>query len=140
MLKLGGYINIFIAASHLIGLLWAEQVFRFFRITKVMEELAQLHSSFPYLLTLFVSIVFLTFGLYGLSADGKIRTLPWLKPVVFFIANIYLLRGIAELVGLVMRGTNIVISLVYTFLAIAIGLLFLLGGLKKWQVSKNNKK
>ncbi len=137
MLKLGGYINIFIAVSHLIGFIWAEQVFQFFRIAKKMEELAQLHSSFPFLLTLFVSIVFLIFGLYGLSADGKFGELPLLKFVIFFIASLYLLRGVLELVGLALRGTNIFISLIYTFLALFIGFLFLFGGLKKWKTAKN---
>lgn len=139
MLKLGGYINIFIAISHLIGFIWAEQAFQFFRIAKKMEELAALHSSFPFLLTLFVSMIFFTFGLYGLSADGKFRKLPLLKPVVFFIASLYLLRGVLELVGLAMRGTNIFISLVYSFLALFIGLLFLLGGLKKWKTAKKKE-
>jgi len=79
MLKIGGDINIIIALGHIIGLFWAEQMFEVTGIGKEMTELAQTHSSLPYLLTIFVSIVFFIFKLYGLSADGKFRKLPFLK-------------------------------------------------------------
>ena len=98
MLKLGGYINIIIAIAHLIGLFWADQIFELTGIGKEMTELAYYHSSLPYLLTIFVSVVFFIFGLYGVSADNKLRRLPLLKPIIFTIAGIYLLRGIGELI------------------------------------------
>ena len=71
MLKIGGYINIFIAVGHIIGLFWADRMFEVAGIVKEMTKLAQTHSSLPYLLTIFVAIVFFIFGLYGLSADNK---------------------------------------------------------------------
>jgi hypothetical protein len=69
MLKLGGYINIIIAVAHIVGLFWADKMFEVTGIGKEMTELAQTNSSLPYLLTIFVAIVFFIFGLYGLSAD-----------------------------------------------------------------------
>ncbi|MDP2301815.1 MAG: hypothetical protein Q8N03_05250 [Ignavibacteria bacterium] len=98
LLRLGGYINILISVAHLIGLIWSEQMFEVTGIGKEMNELAQIHSSFPYLLTVFVAILFFIFGLYGLSADGKFRKLPFLKLVIFSIAGIYIFRGIGELI------------------------------------------
>ena len=131
MLKLGGYINIIIAIAHLIGLFWADQMFEVTGIGKEMTELAQYHSSLPYLLTIFVSIVFLIFGLYGLSADNKFRRLPFLKPIIFTIAGIYLLRGIGELIyDLEKQQADQFLEITYSLVAVFIGLLFLLGGLK----------
>ena len=91
MLKLGGYINIVIAIAHIVGLFWAEKMFEVTGIGNEMTKLAQTHSSLPYLLTIFVAVVFFIFGLYGLSADNKFRKLPFLKLIIFIIAGIYLI-------------------------------------------------
>lgn len=131
MLKLGGYINIIIAIAYLLGLVWADIMFEVTGIGKEMTELAQYHSSLPYLLTIFVSVVFLIFGLYGLSADNKFRRLPFLKPIIFTIAGIYLLRGIGELIfDLKKQQADQFLEITYSLVAVFIGLLFLLGGLK----------
>ena len=83
MLKLGGYINILIAAGHIVGLIWADKMFEVTGIREKMIGHAQIHSSLPYVLTIFVAVIFSIFGLYGLSADNKFRRLPFLKPVIF---------------------------------------------------------
>ena len=139
MLKLGGYINIAIAIGHIVGLIWADRMFEITGIGKEMTELAQIHFSFPYLLTIFVAIVFFIFGLYGLAADNKFRKLPFLKPVIFLIAVIYLLRGIGELIADNLQETNSTTETIYSIFAITIGLLFLIGGLKKWKLTTENK-
>lgn len=140
MLKLGGYINILIAVAHIVGLFWADKMFEVTGIGKEMTELAQTHSSLPYLLTIFVAIVFFIFGLYGLSADNKFRPLPLLKPVTFAIAGVYLLRGIGELIfDLEKEQTNQILEITYSLIAVFIGLLFLLGGLKKWKLKQTNE-
>ena len=130
MLKFGGYINIIIAIGHIIGLFWADKMFEVTGIGKEMTELAQIHFSLPYLLTIFIAIVFFAFGLYGLSADNKFRQLPIIKPVIFIIAGIYLLRGIGELIfDLEKQQTNQFSEISYSLIAVFIGLLFLIGGL-----------
>ena len=140
MLKLGGYINIIIAIGHIIGLFWADKMFEVTGIGKEMTELAQTHSSLPYLLTIFVAIVFFIFGLYGLSADNKFRKLPFVKPVIFTIAVIYLLRGIGELIfDLEKQQANQFLEITYSLIAVFIGLLFLIGGLKKWKLKLTNE-
>ncbi len=135
MLKLGGYINIFIAIGHLIGLIWADQMFEVTGIGKEMEELTKVHFSLPYLLTIFAAIVFFVFGLYGLSADNKFKKLPFLKFVIFLIAGIYLFRGLGELVFYTIQGANSTTETTYSLVALTIGLLFLIGGLKKWKLT-----
>ena len=140
MLKLGGYINIVIAIGHTVGLFWADKMFEVTGIGKEMTELAQTHSSLPYLLTIFVAIVFFIFGLYGLSADNKFRPLPLLKPVIFAIAGIYLLRGIGELIfDLEKQQAYQFLEVTYSLIAVFIGLLFLIGGLKKWKLKQTNE-
>ncbi len=140
MLKLGGYINIAIAIGHIVGLFWADKMFEVTGIGKEMAELSQTHSSLPYLLTFFVAIVFFIFGLYGLSADNKFKPLPFLKPVIFTIAGIYLLRGIGELIfDLEKQQANQILEITYSLIAVFIGLLFLLGGLKKWKLEQTNE-
>jgi hypothetical protein len=140
MLKLGVYINIVIAIGHIVGLFWADKMFEVTGIGKEMTELAQTHSSLPYLLTIFVAIVFFIFGLYGLSADNKFRPLPLLKPVIFTIAGIYLLHGIGELIfDLEKQQANQYLEITYSLIAVFIGLLFLIGGLKKWKLKQTNE-
>ena len=136
MLKLGGYINILIAIAHIFGIFWADKMFEVTGIGNEMAKLAQTHFSLPYLLTIFVAVVFLIFGLYGLSAGNKFRKLPFLKPVVFLIAGIYLLRGIGELVfDLEKQQANQFLEIIYSLIAVFIGLLFLIGGLQKWKLT-----
>jgi uncharacterized membrane protein len=139
MLKLGGYINILIAVGHIIGLFWADKMFEVTGIGKEMKELAQTHYSLPYLLTIFVAIVFFVFGLYGLSADNKFRKLPFLKSIIFLIAGIYLLRGLGELIADSIQGTNSTSETIYSLFALTVGLLFLIGGLKKWKLATETK-
>jgi hypothetical protein len=137
MLKIGGIINIIIAIAHLVGLLWAEQMFKVTGIGKEMTELAKIHSSFPYLLTLFVSVVFFIFGLYGLSADNKFRKLPFLKLGIFTISGIYIFRGVGELIfDMSKQNTSPFAETTYSLIALGVGLLFLIGGLKKWKLKK----
>lgn len=130
MLKIGGYINILIAVGHLIGLFWADKMFEITGVGKEMTELAQIHFSLPYLLTIFVSIVFFIFGLYGLSADNKIIKLPFSKFGVFLIAGIYLFRGLGELIFDLEKQAYQFAEITYSLIAVFIGLLFLIGGLK----------
>ena len=140
MLKLGAYINFLIAIGHIVGLFWADKMFEVTGIGKEMTELAQTHFSLPYLLTIFVAIMFFIFGLYGLSADNKFRKLPFLKLGIFTIAGIYLLRGIGELIfDMEMQQANQFSEITYSLFAIFIGLLYLIGGLKKWKMKHENK-
>lgn len=138
MLKIGGYINISIALAHIIGLFWAEQMFEKTGALEGMEELAQIHFSIPYLLTIFVATIFFVFGLYGLSASDKFRKLPFLKFGIYTIALIYIFRGIGEQAYNIFNGTTNTPETIQSMVALFIGFLFLFGGLKKWQIKKVN--
>lgn len=134
MLKLGGYINILIAIGHVVSLLWAEQAFELTGIADMMADLTQIHPSLPYLLTIIIVAVFLVFGLYGLSAENKIRKLPLLKPAIFTIAGIYLFRGVGGFIPIIAGQSNYpILDICYSLMAVFVGLLYLIGGLKKWK-------
>jgi len=139
MLKLGGYINILIAIVHIIGLFWADKMFEVTGIGNDMRELASIHSSLPYLLTILVAIAFFIFGLYGLSAENRFRKLPFLKIGIFSIAGIYIFRGLGKLLFDTIRGTHSTVETAYSLIALIIGLLFLFGGLKKWSLVTKRK-
>ena len=142
MLRLGGYLNILIALLHIIGLFWADKMFELSGIADGMALAAErIHPFYPYFITVVVAFFFFLFGLYGLSADNRIRKLPFVKPITFLIAGIYLLRGIGELIfGMDMQQADPILETAYSLIAVFIGLLFLIGGLKKFEGARNNKK
>jgi len=137
MLKLGGYINITISIGHIVGLFWAKQMFEITGIGEEMRKLSQINSSLPHLLTILVAIMFFIFGIYGLSADRKFRKLPFLKTVIFLISGIYLLRGLGELISDIIQGSNTLSETIYSIFALIVGLLYLFGGLRKWNLKEN---
>ncbi|MDC1161887.1 hypothetical protein OAT18_00440 [Tenacibaculum sp.] len=136
MLKIGGLLNIIIAVSHIIGLFWAEQMFEKTGAGEGMKELAQIHYTIPYLLTIFVAIIFFLFGIYGVLANSKIIKLPFLKPVIFGIGFIYFFRGMGEQSYNLIKGTTTKSETIQSVIGLIIGSLFLFGGLKKWKLKK----
>jgi len=126
LLRFGGWANLAIAAGHLVALGWAWTVFRWVDIEEPMRDLADQNAALPYLLTLFVAAFFLIFGLYALSAAGDLRRLPLLRPVLGFVAIVYLLRatllgGISDLLA------GDVKQVVFAVIALLIGLCYATG-------------
>ncbi len=134
MLRLGGILNIIIALAHLIGLFWADKMFAITGVSEDMAKLSTIAPSLPYALTIFVAVVFYIFGRYGLNASSKKKELPFLKIVIFSIAIIYMLRGIGEQSYAMYTNTVTTSETIESVIAIGIGLLFLIGGFKKWKV------
>ena len=129
LLLLGGYANVIISLLHVIGLFWAEEMFALTGVSKDMHDLAALHSSLPYILTLLVAAIFLLFGLYAFSAVGRCK-LPFTKPAIHGISGIYLLRGFGAIILEGISNTFSVNETVFSIIAILIGLLYLFGGRK----------
>jgi len=128
LLLIGGYANVIISLLHVIGLFWAEEMFALTGVSKDMHDLAALHSSLPYLLTLLVAAIFMLFGLYAFSAVGRCK-LPFTKPAIYGISGIYLLRGFGAII-LDISNTFSVTKTVFSIIAILIGILYLFGGRK----------
>lgn len=129
-LKLGGYINILIAVAHIIGLFWAQEMYDYTGVGENMQRNAEIHPLLPTAITIFVTIFFFIFGLYGLSGAGIIKKLPLLTTGVFTIAAIYLMRGIVGIViNIGFESSFQWHHLLFSFCALAIGLLYLSGGI-----------
>lgn len=134
LLKLGGYINILIAIAHIIGLIWAQEMYDYTGVGEDMRRNVEIHPLLPTAMTIFVAIFFFIFGLYGLSAAGMIKKLPLLKLGVFAIAVIYLFRGVVgSVVNIGFESSFQWHHLLFSFCAIGIGLLYLLGGMQVWK-------
>jgi hypothetical protein len=135
MLRLAGYLNILIALLHIVGLFWADTMFEVIGIADGMAlAVKRIHPLYPYFITVVVATFFFVFGLYGLSADNKIKKLPLVKEVIFFLAGVYLLRGIVELIfDFDWQRASPILETTYSLIAVFIGLLFLIGGIRKWR-------
>lgn len=134
LLKLGGYINILIAIAHIIGLFWAQEMYDYTGVGENMRKNAEIHPFLPTAMTLFVSIFFFIFGLYGFSAIGMIKKLPLLKLGIFTIATIYLFRGaVGSVINIGFESSFQWHHLLFSFCALGIGFLYLIGGLQKWK-------
>lgn len=134
MLRLAGCINILIAIAHIICLFNAEYFFELTGVGEAMRRNAEIHPFLPYGITIFVTILFFIFGLYGLAGANKIRKLPLLKLGIFTIAGIYLIRGVVGIIANI--GFEVPFQwyhLLFSVSALGIGLLYLLGGLEKWK-------
>lgn len=131
MFRIAAYANFLIATLHLLVFVDAEKVFSLTGVGDKMMEHSQIHPMIPYLLSILVMIFFVIFGLYGLSAQGDIKRLPLLKFAIFAIGGIYALRGIGGIVKSIVLNEPLLLY-TYSIVALAIGLLFLIGGLKKW--------
>lgn len=134
LLRLGGYINILIAIGHIICLYDPEYFFEVTGVGDNMRRNAEIHPLLPYAITIVVTIIFFVFGLYGLSGADKIRRLPFLKIGIFTIAGIYLFRGvIGGVINISFETSFQWHHLLFSICALAIGLMYLLGGLQKWK-------
>lgn len=105
-----------------------------------MRRNAEIRPFLPYAMTIFVALIFFIFGLYGLSGAGKIRKLPLLKVGIFIIAAIYLIRGaVGAIVNIGFESSFQWHHLLFSICALGIGLLYLLGGLRKWKFDRHGK-
>ena len=60
-----------------------------------------------------------------------------MKAAIFLIAGIYLLRGFGGLIASKIQKINSMAQTMYSLIAVTIGLLFLIGGMKKWKKITN---
>ena len=131
MLQLAGIINIIIAIGHIVGLIWAQEMFEYTGVGQDMANVSGIHPAWPYIITVLVAIVFFIFGLYGLSGAGKISKLPFLRSALFVIAGIYLFRGIAVILFMYIYELSTDKDIMFSLVATVIGLLYLAGALNE---------
>jgi len=139
MLRLGGYLNIAIAAAHLFMMFMIvarKQIFQALG-TPVLEKgwgLVRLQLMIAGVAA-FVGLL----GLYGLSGGGRIRKLPFLRAWLLLTGAIFIFRA-TEIIGniqaLAERGVSDWHSLTrpsVSLFALCIGLLYMVGTIGLWK-------
>ena len=96
-LMLAGILSCIASLLHLAIIIGGPEWYRFFGAGEQMAQMAAQGSWYPTLITMFIAAVLFTWGLFAFSAAGIIGKLPFLKPVLIFIASIYTLRGLVGL-------------------------------------------
>src|SRR5215213_6612107 len=85
------------AALHVGCIAFGAPWYRFFGAGERMVRLASAGSWRPTLITSVITLVLVVWSLYALSGAGVIRKLPLMRPVLYAITGVYLVRGIAGL-------------------------------------------
>lgn len=132
MLKAGAILNFLLAGVHLACLFFLDAAFRFYHIDGVMDIIANDSTLLPYLLTFIIACGLAGCGIYGLSADGIIARLPMLHTITYLIGSVFLLRALIGVVGMLLLGETRGVEVTTDLIAGAIGLLYLVGGIRKF--------
>lgn len=90
----GGSFCLLASLLHVLIILGGPDWYRFFGAGEEMAQMAARGDAYPAVITSFISLILLLWGLYGYSAAGFIRPLPLLRPALLVIAIIFLARGL----------------------------------------------
>jgi hypothetical protein len=90
----GGTFSILVALLHIAIIIGGPDWYRFWGAGEQMATLEENGSLLPDLLTFFIIVIFLIWGLYAYSGAGLIRRLPLLKTALMVISSIYTIRGL----------------------------------------------
>jgi hypothetical protein len=134
MLKLAAAASFAIAILHLAIIFLGPEAYTAFGAPDLAALEAQ-GSRTPDLLTLVLVVVFTLFGLYALSGAGVIRRLLFLAVGLIAIGTIYTLRGLGVIPDLLQlaRGAAIPVrQIVFSLVSLGIGLLYLMGTVRRW--------
>ena len=125
------------AVGHLPCLFRLDAAFRLYRIDPFMERLAACWPPLPALITLGIACCLAVCGLYALSAAGTLRPLPLLRPAVYAIGSLFVLRALGGAAAFIRNGTLTPAELAATIIAGTIGTLYLAGGIRTFQTIRS---
>ena len=133
-MTLGAGLNFAVAILHLVIIAIGAPGYLYFGAAD-LARLAYVGSPLPALITFVLTILFVGFAVYALSGAGFIRRLPGLKLGLIFISGIYTLRGLIVVLDLIRlaRGPDYPLrQTVFSAVALAIGLVCLVGTIRQW--------
>jgi hypothetical protein len=120
-----------ISVLHIACAIIGPAAYRYLGAGEHMASQAASGSPFPAIVTILLALIFGAFAAYALSAAGRIRPLPFVRPVVGVIGVIFALRGmllLPELAMLVGRPASIPPQdPVFSAVALVVGVLYLVG-------------
>ncbi len=128
----GGSLSALAGLSHALMALAGAPAYRYFGAGESMALAAEAGSPLPAVVTLGICGVLVTFGAYAFSAAGVLKPLPKQKLMLSVITGIFLIRGGAVLLELVLPHFSSMRvppqEYVFSLIALAIGMLYAMGG------------
>ena len=138
LLTLGAWLNFGIALLHAIIIFVGAAGYAYFGAAE-LAPMAERGSPMPAVITAFLVLIFIAFGLYALSGADRFRRLPWRKTVLIFIGVIFTLRGISVVFQTIYLFYGVEFPwryVVFSAVALIIGLLYLIGTARQWHELK----
>ncbi len=124
----GGVLSIIAAFLHIGIIIGGASWYRFFGAGEKMATMAENGNWYPTIVTLIISAVLFSWGLYAFSGAGLLFNLPFLKYVLLVISAIYLLRGLAFIPALLIMPDKVDSFLVWSsLLSLIFGLCHAIG-------------
>ncbi len=139
-LKTAAFCSFAIALLHVAIMIGGGEWYVFFGAGQEMARLDESGSWYPKIVTSLITVIFIIWGCYALSAAGSIKKLPFLRTVILSISGILILRGIS---GFVLPFTSthpsilqnsIPFWMITSTISLIIGALFLMGLVKEKRV------
>lgn len=127
-LKIGAWINLLLAAGHLLCLLDPERIFRLYGIERTMARFAAFAPSLPQWIIVGVASGLLVCALYALAGAGLRLHLPLIRPFILLIGTFFLLRALGGVVLMIHTHTCPATEWSAALIAGTIGVLYLSGG------------
>ena len=124
-----------VAAVHVAIAFAGPEGYEYFGAPGNFVAAARRGSAVPALVTLIIALVFAGFGLFGLSGAGRAPRLPALRILLVGISGVYVIRGLVvvpEFILYSFERTLPVRMMVFSLIALAIGVLHVVGTARRW--------
>jgi len=135
----GGCLSFIAALLHISCIFGGPDWYLFFGAGERMAELAAEGDAYPTIVTLIIASILTVWGFYAFSGAGIILKLPLLRTCLVLITAVYLIRGVAGLIGPfftsdpVVHQNSITFWIVSSLICCIFGTFYLLGTIKLWQ-------
>jgi hypothetical protein len=128
----GGTFSILVALLHVAIILGGPDWSRFWGAGEQMAKLEENGSLLPDIVTFFLVVIFLIWGLYAYSGAGLVKRLPLLKTGLVVISSIYTIRGLL-LVTFIFRPEQLTSFILWTsIVSLIAGLIHFIGTKQVW--------
>lgn len=127
----GGILSIAAGVLHFAIIIGGGNWYRFFGAGEDMARMAENGSLIPTVVTSFIALILVLWGLYGFAGAGYLKNLPFTKQAILIIGSIYTIRGIGIVPQMVMYfipGQEVFFrDIMFSAVSLTIGLCYLTG-------------
>lgn len=132
-LAVAGSLSALVALLHVAIIFGGGPWYRFFGAGERMAVAAESGRLYPAVVTALITLVFAAWAVYAFSGAGLLPPLPLRKPVLVFIAAVYLGRGLLIAPLLVRKGFRPPVFVLWSSaISAGIGAAHLVGVLQTW--------